>query len=39
MMLTGTLSGGDWAGIPQFFNTLGGCPGDCNSAYLYLSIL
>ncbi|KAI0638992.1 2 beta-glucan [Trametes polyzona] len=21
---------GDWAGIPQFFNTLGGCPGNCN---------
>lgn len=22
---------GDWAGIPQFFNTLGGCAGDCNT--------
>ncbi|KAI0757393.1 2 beta-glucanase [Daedaleopsis nitida] len=22
---------GDWAGLPQFFNTLGGCPGDCNT--------
>ncbi|KAH9927491.1 2 beta-glucan [Epithele typhae] len=21
---------GDWAGIPQFFNTLGGCPGVCS---------
>ncbi|TFK92165.1 glycoside hydrolase family 16 protein [Polyporus arcularius HHB13444] len=20
---------GDWAGLPQFFNALGGCPGDC----------
>ena len=24
-------AGGDWAGIPFFFNELGGCPGDCNS--------
>lgn len=31
-MLTVAPLGGDWAGIPQFFNTLGGCPGDCNSA-------
>ncbi|KAI0735577.1 2 beta-glucan [Earliella scabrosa] len=22
---------GDWAGIPFFFNELGGCPGDCNT--------
>ncbi len=30
-------TGGDWAGLPQFFNALGGCPGDCASEYLHRS--
>ena len=27
------LAGGDWAGLPQFFNTLGGCPGTCDGEH------